>query len=645
MFFSIVVPLYNKANSVVGTLNSILSQDHGDFEIIVVNDGSTDDGVKRVMNIEDKRVRLLEQKNQGVSAARNNGRRASTSEHIIFFDADDIMGQGYLKHIEQLIGLYPEAGAYGTRYQYSRNNCLIPSRIDGLKDKPLRIANYFYTASKGDLPIVASGVCIPRKILSEVGGFPVSQGQGEDQDLWSRIGLNYIMAIHPSCDITYVLDAENRVSIDSIPSAELPYSQSLQCQLDEGNIPQTKVEDVKKYIAGHLIHLAQLNIENGQLKHAKKLLDDPRTKHQFTRKTKWRLKLLFKNLANALRQPKVTGRSSKIRRPVIANLLNDKKMGGILSVVKSLSQSKVAEKYEFSFQLTNPSSWRRKNLNSDIIMIHYASSWATIIPNLLTKILNPRSKMILQEHHYTANFENSVPSKLRFRIMLQLNYCLFSKVIAVSHGQAGWISDSRLLSSHKMVAIPQCRELNDFLSVVDKKSSTSLRVGAYGRLAPEKGFDKLIKAFNRLSHSNLKLSIAGSGPESERLEWLAKGNNAISFLGKVDNIPGFLETCDVIMIPSTTEAFGLVCLEAKAAARPVIASNIDGLREQVFNEKPEDQCGDLLYKNSVEEIHKVLEKLPKMPLKRWGESGRKQVRNAWNDYQQQWDNVFHGLVN
>jgi len=645
MFFSVIVPLYNKVNSIVITLESILEQQHNNFEIIIVNDGSTDDGLRRVMEIDDPRLRIINQKNQGVSIARNAGIATARSEYLVFFDADDIMGINYLSHIRQLIEKFPDAGAYGTSYQYARNGRMFPSKIHGLFRTPLRVIDYFYTASKGDLPIIASGVCIPREVLQKVGGFPAGQTQGEDQDLWSRIGLRYSMAVHPSCDITYVLDAENRVSVDTTPNTELKYSQTLQSKLDNKEIPSRLINSVKRYIAGHLIHIAKLNIEKGDIVIAQQLLSDHRTVFQPVRRIKWQSRLLLSQMAKSLRSLFVRkcSRTSDTSKPVIANLLNDQKMGGILSVVKSLSKSRMAETYVFNFQLVNPTSWNRRNLDSDIIMVHYASSWGTIIPNLLTRMANPFSKVILQEHHYTSSFEKSVPSKKRFRIMLKLNYLIFNKVVAVSHGQSNWIKNANLLSPRKAVAIPQCRELSDFLSIVQKKPSSKLVVGAYGRLAPEKGFDKLIKAFNRVQHANLQLTIAGNGPEEHKLKTLANGNKAVSFVGKVDNIPSFLEKCDVIIIPSITEAFGLVCLEAKAAARPVFASNIDGLREQVIVNSIDQKCGDLLYQNSVNEIHKLLESIPQMPIEKWGRNGRNQVRNAWNEYQTQWHRFFQSL--
>ncbi|MEP1740823.1 MAG: glycosyltransferase [Kangiellaceae bacterium] len=646
MFFSIIIPLYNKATSVNQTLQSILSQHHRNFEVIVVNDGSTDGSAEQVLTIKDHRLRLITQANQGVSVARNNGIREANSDYLVFFDADDIMGKQYLCHIKKLITNFPNAGAYGTRYQYAVGNSFKPSRIFGLKNKPLEITNYFYTASRGDLPIVASGVCIPKRVLSRVGHFPVGQIQGEDQDLWARIGLEYSMAVHPSCDITYVLDAENRISIERIPSNELPFSRNLQANIEKLQVPSNLIKDVKRYIAGHLIHLAELNIGSNRHAIAKQLLKDQRTHCKPLRRWKWLVKLSFLGIKKKIQKlgaKKLTSQAGP-SKPRISNLLNDQNMGGILSVVKSLSESDISKKYEFNFELINPTSWARKKLNADIIMVHYASSWSSIIPNLLTRLLNPGAKMILQEHHYTASFESKVPSRLRFRVMLRLNYFIFDKVIAVSKGQGRWIDNAKLLPLKKSISIPQCRELSQFLQVSKLDQTSHVSIGAYGRLAPEKGFDKLIEAFNRVTSIDLTLTIAGTGPEEHRLKQLAYNNSAIHFAGRVDDVPSFLSECDLIVIPSTSEAFGLVCLEAKAAARPVIASDIDGLTEQISDENSDMKCGSLLSDNSADGILRLLRGIPNMPLAQWGINGRNQVKNAWADYQKNWDELFQTLA-
>lgn len=642
MNFSIVVPLYNKAKSVKKTLHSILNQTYTNFEVIVIDDGSTDGSTDIVSQITDQRLCIYYQSNSGVSAARNHGIKLARYSHIVFVDADDIVAPEYLEHIQSLIEEFPRAGAYCTQYQFVDKKQSLPCKIHKMKKKPTLFCNYFETAAQGDLPVVASGACIPKYVLNDVGGFPVRQIQGEDQDLWSRIGLKYAVAVHPALDIKYQLDAENRVSINIVPEEELQYSRNLQQMLNSRQIPSHLVTHVKRYIGGHILHLAQLNLERGKLATAKKLIADKRTSRLPLRKLKWKLalwkKIFFSKSGIAVSEPK---------RVSIANLLNDKKMGGILSVVKSLSESSVSEHCEFDFKVVKPTSFLRKNYQSDIVMVHYACSWKTLLSNFVTKVLNPSAKFILQEHHYTHSFASKVPSLARFRWMLKLNYFLFDKVVAVSQGQAKWIRSLEIISPRKLVTIPQCRQLEDFLRVQPKNTAPGITIAAYGRLCDAKGFDTLIRAFKKVVNPNLSLKIAGDGPLETELRRLAKDDRRIQLVGRVQDVPGFLSDVDLVMVPSVSEAFGLVCLEAKAAGKAVIVSDIDGLSEQVrgrSNNRASSNCGMTIPEHNADVIASIIHRLPKMPLAEWGVNGRRQVSNAWKNYQFEWNQLFSSLI-
>ena len=81
---SIVIPLYNKEQQIGKTLESVFAQSFQDYEVVIVNDGSTDKSVEIVEGMADKRIRLINQKNSGVSAARNKGIQESRGEYIAF---------------------------------------------------------------------------------------------------------------------------------------------------------------------------------------------------------------------------------------------------------------------------------------------------------------------------------------------------------------------------------------------------------------------------------------------------------------------------------------------------------------------------------------------------------------------------------
>ena len=93
---SIVIPCYNGAHYIQDTLASILSQDYSNFEILLIDDGSTDNSASIVKGIIDKRITYIHQKNTGVSNARNNGLKLAKGTMIIFFDSDDLMSEGFI---------------------------------------------------------------------------------------------------------------------------------------------------------------------------------------------------------------------------------------------------------------------------------------------------------------------------------------------------------------------------------------------------------------------------------------------------------------------------------------------------------------------------------------------------------------------
>lgn len=113
---SVVIPLYNKEQIIDKCLHSVLSQDYDDFEIVIVNDGSTDRSVEIVKGIDDSRIRLIEQENGGPSKARNTGVKNAKGEWIVFLDADDELLSGALSKFHDLIDEHPKVKMFGCSY-------------------------------------------------------------------------------------------------------------------------------------------------------------------------------------------------------------------------------------------------------------------------------------------------------------------------------------------------------------------------------------------------------------------------------------------------------------------------------------------------------------------------------------------------
>ena len=119
---SVIVPLYNKEDFVATSIGSILKQSYSDYEIIIVNDGSTDKSVNIVKAFNDRRIRIINQENAGVSAARNKGIEEAKGEYIAFLDADDVWNEDYLATLMELVENYSQCDVFATNYEFCDAN-------------------------------------------------------------------------------------------------------------------------------------------------------------------------------------------------------------------------------------------------------------------------------------------------------------------------------------------------------------------------------------------------------------------------------------------------------------------------------------------------------------------------------------------
>ena len=166
-YFSIVIPLYNKEKHVKDTLNSVWSQSFKDFEVIVVNDGSTDDSLKIVNSITDARLNIFSTKNIGVSHARNYGISKANTEFIVFLDADDIWLNHHLQDLKDLQEEFPNCGMYCKAYDKKNEHGIITSNYKNIPSKSSWkgvIEDYFYSSSMSSIAWT-SAVMIPKSIF------------------------------------------------------------------------------------------------------------------------------------------------------------------------------------------------------------------------------------------------------------------------------------------------------------------------------------------------------------------------------------------------------------------------------------------------------------------------------------------------
>lgn len=187
MRFSVIIPVYNKADTIASTIESVLAQTIDDYEIIAVNDGSTDDIFSAVEPYMD-RIKLISQQNAGVSAARNSGIDVAEGEFVCFLDADDRWKPQHLEALNDAIEKYPQEKFFSTLFVAELADGTTRSKLDRTAEfeSIQLIDDYFAVVLQKSTLINTSTVCIKRELLS-VNRFELGEKIGEDTDLWYRI--------------------------------------------------------------------------------------------------------------------------------------------------------------------------------------------------------------------------------------------------------------------------------------------------------------------------------------------------------------------------------------------------------------------------------------------------------------------------
>jgi glycosyltransferase involved in cell wall biosynthesis len=211
---SIIIPLYNKGFSIAETLRSVLQQTYTDFEVIIIDDGSTDAGFEIVSEFTDARIQLVQQPNLGAAAARNAGIEKATGELIAFLDADDYW---YPNHLEALFKLhtdFPNCGLYCSRYQtkISKKTLLTPNYSNSISNNYRGILSDYFDASLMHRVSLTSACAIPKKLLKNDFVFNTQVSSGQDLELFTKIGLNYPVALNDECTVLYDFETPNSLA-------------------------------------------------------------------------------------------------------------------------------------------------------------------------------------------------------------------------------------------------------------------------------------------------------------------------------------------------------------------------------------------------------------------------------------------------
>lgn len=271
---SIVIPLYNKAAFIRQAIQSVLDQTYQNFEIIVVDDGSTDDGAAHVRAIEDHRLRLLHQPNAGVSAARNNGIALAKGELVCFLDADDWYFPDYLDTVVKMASQYPAHTFFATGYTRLRHQHAAETMSEHRHVQDFQIVNDVYDRFRRDgCFFCTNSASVRRHSLDTLQPcFPIGESMGEDLDLWFRLAEPFGLVYCPSTLVAYRTEVAGSLIATHEVSSLLPAFARLEQRALRRQIPKRLRVSAIRYVAEARITVARLQLIKGARSKALKYL-------------------------------------------------------------------------------------------------------------------------------------------------------------------------------------------------------------------------------------------------------------------------------------------------------------------------------------------------------------------------------------
>lgn len=203
---SVIIPNYNYAHYLGEAIDSVLKQTYSNLEVIVVDDGSTD-GSRAVIESYGDKITTVFQQNEGVSAARNRGVKASGGEYVAFLDADD---SWMPEKVEKQVGRFQADNTLGLVHvgviEVDENGSALRERLEGLEGD---VANDLLMLKREGILGGGSGLMVPRKVFDEVGGFDERLSTSADWDLFYQISSRHKVAFVPQLLVKYRIHNSN----------------------------------------------------------------------------------------------------------------------------------------------------------------------------------------------------------------------------------------------------------------------------------------------------------------------------------------------------------------------------------------------------------------------------------------------------
>jgi len=284
IFFSVVIPLYNKERHIRRSVDSVLNQSYSNFELIVVNDGSTDKSVD-ALNPVINDLTLINQENGGESSARNAGIHRAKHQYIAFLDADDEWDKDFLQSIVEMINLMPECHIFSSNYlKKDRTGTILAITPP---HETISEIDYFEIARTGNTPVSASSVCVSADLFAKIGGFPEHISLYPDLYFWTKAAIRYRFAFYSKPMAIYHRDADNRVCNIIIPTIiDTPFEALIEQGKAEGMLTGNRLRNALEFVCHYKLQNAFKSATQRRSANARKILRDakPITASQGIRK-------------------------------------------------------------------------------------------------------------------------------------------------------------------------------------------------------------------------------------------------------------------------------------------------------------------------------------------------------------------------
>ena len=276
MLFTIVIPLYNKEKYIRQTVDCVLSQTIEDYELLIIDDGSTDGSLEIVSGIVDPRIRIIHQENGGVSKARNRGIREAKGKYITFLDADDVWTTDFLETCLSLFQQFPDAKVVCPSYQMKYENRIVnPTWRSVSPTAPCLVEDFFEMATAPCWIMTSSCVAVEANAIRSLDYlFAENEWVYEDYDMWLRLGARFPVAHSPKICGVYnrVTDSNARNNNKIIYSQT--FMKTINNLIEKGNYSSQQVHWLNEIKDRRVVPYVFSLLLFGDRKRAKEILSE-----------------------------------------------------------------------------------------------------------------------------------------------------------------------------------------------------------------------------------------------------------------------------------------------------------------------------------------------------------------------------------